>query len=64
MRFWSHDRKEHSMKEKRPDPETAQPKADAENGFKPTPDEAGPHDVPDDEVIEGTLPKSATPDES
>jgi hypothetical protein len=28
-----------------------------EDQVPPTPDEAGPHDVPDDEVIEHTLPK-------
>jgi hypothetical protein len=29
----------------------------------PTPDEAGPHDIPDDEVIEATLPaKSVSTD--
>lgn len=29
----------------------------AEDEVPATPDEAGPHDVPDDEVIEHTLPK-------
>jgi hypothetical protein len=28
----------------------------AEDIVPPTPDEAGPHDVPDDQVIEQTLP--------
>lgn len=28
----------------------------AEQPLRPTPDEAGPHDVPDDQVIEKTLP--------
>lgn len=28
----------------------------AEDDMPPTPDEAGPHDVPDDEVIDKTLP--------
>ncbi len=27
-----------------------------EQPMRPTPDEAGPHDVPDDQVIEKTLP--------
>lgn len=30
----------------------------AEGQMPPTPDEGGPHDVPDDKVIEKTLPKS------
>ena len=30
------------------------------NELPPTPDEGGPHDVPDDEVIEQTLPTAAT----
>lgn len=29
----------------------------ADDGVKPTPDEDGPHDVPDDTVIEKTLPE-------
>ena len=28
----------------------------------PTPDEDGPHDVPDDKVIEKTLPATSKPD--
>ena len=30
-----------------------------EDHLRATPDEAGPHDVPDDEVIERTLPSKA-----
>jgi hypothetical protein len=33
------------------------------NEFPPTPDEGGPHDVPDDEVIEQTLPAASTKQE-
>ena len=41
--------------------ETDSPEADAgriDGEFPPMPDEDGPHDVPDDEVIEKTLPAS------
>jgi hypothetical protein len=33
-----------------------------EDQHKPTPDEDGPHDVPDDKVIEKTLPTTPVPD--
>jgi hypothetical protein len=38
-----------------PNPQDDAPRG--EDQVPPTPDEAGPHDVPDDEVIEHTLPK-------
>jgi len=34
----------------------------AEDQMPPTPDEDGPHDVPDDQVIEKTLPSTPIPD--
>jgi hypothetical protein len=34
----------------------ADPDDSRDNEIKPTPDEDGPHDVPDDTVIEKTLP--------
>lgn len=45
-----------------PTPSTRQstPQDDSPRGDEdvpPTPDEAGPHDVPDEQVIEHTLPK-------
>jgi hypothetical protein len=40
------------------DPQSDAPKEEPRDGQMPppVPDEAGPHDVPDDEVIEQTLP--------
>jgi len=32
------------------------------DGFPPIPDEDGPHDVPDEKVIEKTLPTTPMPD--
>lgn len=42
------------------DPGSERPRADE---FPPVPDEDGPHDVPDDQVIEKTLP-STSPDKN
>lgn len=44
-------------------PATQKPQSDtteepvADDQMRPTPDEDGPHDVPDDKVIEKTLPE-------
>lgn len=37
-------------------------KKSAEELFPPTPDEDGPHDVPDETVIEKTLPTGPVPE--
>ncbi|HJV70061.1 hypothetical protein [Ideonella sp.] len=39
-------------------PQSDAGKEEPRDGQVPVPDEAGPHDVPDDEVIEQTLPET------
>jgi hypothetical protein len=46
------------MQPTQPTPEEEKPAADITDEFTPIPDEDGPHDVPDDKVIEKTLPTS------
>ena len=44
------------MATQKPDPDEP-----VDGQFPPIPDEDGPHDVPDEKVIEGTLPTIPTP---
>jgi hypothetical protein len=46
----------------RPGHGSAESDESAEDQFPPSPDEDGPHDVPDDQVIEKTLPSTPRPD--
>ena len=49
--------KETRMQPSQPPPDEQRPAADIPEGqAPPMPDEDGPHDVPDDKVIEKTLP--------
>ena len=45
------------MATQKPDPDEP-----VEGQFPPIPDEDGPHDVPDEKVIERTLPTTPTPE--
>jgi hypothetical protein len=40
---------------------TQKPDPEPDGQFPPIPDEDGPHDVPDEKVIEETLPTTPTP---
>ncbi len=44
-----------------PSPSEPAPDALGDAGVPPIPDEDGPHDVPDDEVIDKTLPTTPVP---
>ena len=44
-----------------PRPDRAGDAEDPGNELPPSPDEDGPHDVPDDQVIEATLPATPPP---
>ena len=47
---------------RKPAENAADPDESLEDQITPTPDEDGPHDVPDDEVIEKTLPSPPVSD--
>ena len=47
---------------RKPAENAADPDESLEEQITPTPDEDGPHDVPDDEVIEKTLPTTPVSD--
>lgn len=50
------------MSATRKPPGGADEPAESPDEFPPVPDEDGPHDVPDDKVIEKTLPTTPMPD--
>jgi hypothetical protein len=47
---------------RKPEGSDVDPDESPDDHVSPTPDEDGPHDVPDDKVIEKTLPTKPVPD--
>jgi hypothetical protein len=56
------DMQEMLMQSTHPTPEDEKPAAEITGDVPPIPDEDGPHDVPDDKVIEKTLPTAPVKD--